>query len=318
MLVTPILRVRKALFLNGANMLSNHDNLPLHKNEEFPQFTENKKNRITSNPPTYCDSMDREFWRAHVFALYCEGRYFAHEAQTLLGISRSHFFRLLAQFRQHGPTSFFNSTAAKPKRGGYSIEFKARVIRLIQERYFDHPPTLTCDILFESHSITISPSTARRWMIEAGLWSTRNSIGRKFHQPRKRQPIYGQQIQIDGSEHLWFERRGPKCCAMVLIDDATGRWQLLRFFKQENSDAYVTCASLYVQRYGRPVRFVSDKHSAIKSDAKITLFEQGLANLNIAHTFANTAPSNGQGRESKPYAPRPVGQILQTCGDIQY
>jgi hypothetical protein len=31
----------------------------------------------------------------------------------------------------------------------------------------------------------------------------------------------GELIQIDGSEHWWFEARGPQCTLLVYIDDAT-------------------------------------------------------------------------------------------------
>ncbi|MBB4403093.1 hypothetical protein GGD52_003618 [Agrobacterium tumefaciens] len=30
-------------------------------------------------------------------------------------------------------------------------------------------------------------------------------------------------VQIDGSEHRWFEDRGPSCSLLVFVDDATGK-----------------------------------------------------------------------------------------------
>jgi hypothetical protein len=33
----------------------------------------------------------------------------------------------------------------------------------------------------------------------------------------------GELIQIDGSDHWWFEGRGPRCTLLVYIDDATSR-----------------------------------------------------------------------------------------------
>jgi hypothetical protein len=33
----------------------------------------------------------------------------------------------------------------------------------------------------------------------------------------------GELVQVDGSEHWWFEDRGPQCTLLVFVDDATGR-----------------------------------------------------------------------------------------------
>jgi hypothetical protein len=41
-------------------------------------------------------------------------------------------------------------------------------------------------------------------------------------QPRLRREAYGELIQIDGSEHRWFEDRGAPRSLLVFIDDATG------------------------------------------------------------------------------------------------
>jgi hypothetical protein len=34
---------------------------------------------------------------------------------------------------------------------------------------------------------------------------------------------FGELVQIDGSEHPWFEDRGPPCTLLVFADDATSR-----------------------------------------------------------------------------------------------
>jgi hypothetical protein len=34
-------------------------------------------------------------------------------------------------------------------------------------------------------------------------------------------------LWIDGSQHWWFEDRGPQCTLLVYVDDATSRLMLL-------------------------------------------------------------------------------------------
>jgi hypothetical protein len=58
-------------------------------------------------------------------------------------------------------------------------------------------------------------------MIAAGLWKDRRARLKPVHQPRYRRDCLGELIQIDGSEHWWFEGRGPQCTLLVYIDDAT-------------------------------------------------------------------------------------------------
>lgn len=60
-------------------------------------------------------------------------------------------------------------------------------------------------------------------MIEAGLWATK-SQRRRFHQPRIRRECYGELIQIDSSEHRWFEERGPRCTLLVFAGLSGGAW----------------------------------------------------------------------------------------------
>lgn len=60
-------------------------------------------------------------------------------------------------------------------------------------------------------------------MSEEGLWLSRKQR-RQFHQPRIRREHFGELVQINGSEHRWFEDRGPRYTLIVFIDDETGHW----------------------------------------------------------------------------------------------
>ena len=66
-------------------------------------------------------------------------------------------------------------------------------------------------------------------MIADGLWIDRRHRLPFPHQPRRRRDCLGELVQIDGSEHAWFEDRGPVCTLLAFVDDATSRIVLLRF-----------------------------------------------------------------------------------------
>jgi hypothetical protein len=91
-------------------------------------------------------------------------------------------------------------------------------------------------------------------MTEAGLWRSRRQR-RHLHQPRRE--CLGELVQIDGSEHRWFEDRAAPCSLLVFIDDAMGRLMQLRFVASESAFSYFEALGGYLEAYGRPVAFYS-------------------------------------------------------------
>jgi len=65
---------------------------------------------------------------------------------------------------------------------------------------------LATEALYERRGLNVGRETVRKWMVEDGLWLSRKQR-RSFHQPRLCREHYGELIQIDGSEHRWFEDR---------------------------------------------------------------------------------------------------------------
>ena len=106
------------------------------------------------------------------------------------------------------------------------------MVELVRTRYADFGPTLAAEVPFEKHSVQVGRETLRRWMVADGLWFSRKQR-RTFHQPRLRS--YGKPVQIDGSEHCWFEQRGEPSTLLVLIYEATSWLMQLRFYPSENA-----------------------------------------------------------------------------------
>ena len=108
-------------------------------------------------------------------------------------------------------------------------------------------------------------------------------------------------MQIDGSEHRWFEDRGPKCSLLVFIDDATSRLMSLAFVPAETTESHVAALNAHLAAHGRPAAFRSDKHSVIRvarEDPKtghgITQFGRALEELGIEILCANSSQAKGR------------------------
>jgi hypothetical protein len=137
-------------------------------------------------------------------------------------------------------------------------------------------------------------------MVQDGLWLSRKQR-RTFHQPRLRREHYGELVQIDGSDHRWFEQRGDACTLLVFIDDATSRLMQLRFVPSESTDSYFEALQGYLEAHGCPVAFYSDKHTVFrvnkpntKGGSGMTQFGRALAELNIEILCANSSQAKGR------------------------
>jgi hypothetical protein len=156
-------------------------------------------------------------------------------------------------------------------------------------------PTLAAEKLSELHGLDLGVETLRQWMIGAGLWVRRKDRLKRIHQPRARRDCLGELVQIDGSEHWWFEDRGPQCTLLVYIDDATSRLMHLKFVQTESTFDHFQATREYLEAHGKPVAFYSDKHGvfrvnsigAVQGDG-MTQFGRSLHALNIDILCANT------------------------------
>ena len=242
-----------------------------------------------------------EIDRMNVLRDLAEDRIGVSEAATLMGLGRRQVLRLAKAFRQHGPVALASRRRGKPSNRSYPQALRTEVIGLIGERYVDFGPTLAGEKLAELHGIRLARETIRQWMMAAGLWKDRRQRTRPVHQPRHRRDCVGELIQIDGSQHWWFEARGPQCTLLVYIDDATSRLMHLQFVETESTFDYFKATRTYLERYGKPIAFYSDKHGVFrvnKADSVggdgMTQFGRALHALNIDIICANSSQAKGR------------------------
>jgi hypothetical protein len=208
--------------------------------------------------------------------------------------------RLLERIRNDGAASIRHKAIGRPSNNRINDGVRDYAVTLVGERYADFGPTLAAEKLAERDGLRVSRETLRSWMVDAGLWLSRKQR-RTFHQPRLRREAYGELVQIDGSEHRWFEDRGAPCSLLVFVDDATGKLMQLRFVRSESAFTYFEALALYLTRHGAPVAFYSDKHSVFrvaKKDARggqgMTQFGRALSELNIEILCANSSQAKGR------------------------
>jgi Winged helix-turn helix len=243
---------------------------------------------------------ERELNRIEVLAQIDDGKLGVEAGAAVLGLTKRQVFRLLKTYRTDGAAAIRHKARGRAANNRIHTARRDYALTLVRERYADFGPTLAAEMLAEHHSLEVSRETLRKWMSEDGLWLSRKQR-RTFHQPRQRREALGELIQIDGSDHRWFEERAAPCTLLVFIDDATSTLMQLLFVVSESAFAYFAALERYLTAHGRPVAFYSDKHSVFrvaKQDAAsghgMTQFGRALCELNIEILCANSSQAKGR------------------------
>jgi hypothetical protein len=243
----------------------------------------------------------QEFGRLEVLLRVQSGHLRVSDACVLIGLQRRQVFRLLRGLKRDGATSLLSKHRGKPSNHRFPAEVRTLALSIVRERYADFGPTLAAEKLAEHHGCSVSRETLRGWMIADGLWQDRRHRLPSPHQPRRRRDCLGELVQIDGSEHAWFEDRGPPCTLLAFVDDATSRLMELRFVKSESAFDYFRTTRAYLEQHGKPVAFYSDKHGIFRVNSKdaaggdgVTQFGRALLTLNIDIICANSPQAKGR------------------------
>src|ERR1700746_3158760 len=229
-------------------------------------------------------------------------------AAQLLGRSERQVWRVFEAFRSAGAAGLISQKRGRPSNRRTAAAVRAAVLWVVRHNYADFGPTLATEKLAAEHGFSFSSETLRKWMIVDGLWRDRKQR-RRVHQPRPRRECVGELVQVDGSEHWWFEDRGPQCTLLVFVDDATSRLMHLQFVESESTPvqargrlfAYFHAARAYLAAWGKPVAFYSDKHGVFRVNHPgalggdgMTQFGRALHALNIDIICANSSPAKGR------------------------
>jgi hypothetical protein len=243
----------------------------------------------------------QEFARLDVLLRVQSGRLRVADACALINLGRRQLFRLLCGLKKDGAPSLLSKRRGKRSNHRLPDEVRTLALSLVRERYPDFGPTFAAEKLAALHGCEVSRETLRGWMIADGLWADRRHRLPSPHQPRRRRDCLGELVQIDGSEHAWFENRGETCTLLAFIDDASSRLMQMRFVTSESAFDYFRTLRGYVEVHGKPVAFYSDKHNIFRVNNKdavggdgVTQFGRVLSELNIDIICANSPQAKGR------------------------
>jgi transposase len=244
----------------------------------------------------------KEITRLEVMQRLKEKRLQQKEAARLLGLSVRQVKRVWRKYRKQAAKGLVSAKRGQASNHRLDAGVVQQALDLVKQKYSDFGPTLAHEKLVEGHQLQISRESVRKMMIEEGLWKPRRKKKAEVHQMRERRACFGELVQIDGSDHAWFEERGERCTLLVFIDDATGQLVELWFVEEETFFAYCAAVQHYFEREGKPVAFYSDKHGvfrvntaqALGTTAGLTQFGRAMQELDIQIICANSPQAKGR------------------------
>ena len=231
-----------------------------------------------------------ELKRLHIIHKALDKSITQTEAADIIGLCLRQTQRITKAVRLEGDKGIIHKGRGKPSNRALPNKIKDKALKLYKEKYPDFGPTLASEKLFEINKIKLNDETLRLWLLEANI-AYKQRKKRPHRQWRQRKDHFGEMVQMDGSEHDWFEGRGPECVFMGYIDDATGN-PFGRFCPFEGTLPAMGSFKGYVEKYGIPASIYLDKHSTYKSTKKQSIEDQ-LNNQEHLSQFARAVTELG-------------------------
>jgi transposase len=246
----------------------------------------------------------KERLRLEVLSKVSKSSISLQKASELLSVSYRQVLRIWKRFQKEGTAGLKHGLRDRTSNHHFDAARRDRILELYRSKYGDFGPTLAVEYLAKVDGETLSEETLRQWLIEAGIWLPRRR-GSPHRQWRERREHWGDMVQMDGSEHDWFEGRRAKASLMVMIDDATN-WTHAKFFESETTAAAMTVFGEYVGCYGLPRSLYVDRDAiyettrdstveeALKEAAPLTQFGRAMRELGVELILAHSPQAKGR------------------------
>jgi len=234
-------------------------------------------------------------------------------AAGLMAVCYRQSKRIWRRYQDAGDAGLVHRLRGQPSARRKPQALRTQVLALCaEERYEGFGPTLMAEHLLKA-KLVVDHETLRRWRIATNQHTVRRRK-QQHRQWRERKPCFGEMVQLDGSDHDWFEGRGPKCVLMVMVDDATNR-MYCRFFEEETTRASYDVLEGWIQQYGLPGSLYVDRDSIYRCEGVASIAEQ----------LAGKAPQTQFGRAMETlgiklilaHSPQAKGRVERMNGTLQ-
>jgi len=245
--------------------------------------------------------------RLDLFKRVKRGELSVAKAARLLNVSVRQARRLWKRFQLKGDQGLIHGLRGRTGVGANHAlnELRDEAVALCREHYADFGAALASEYLRDRHGLKVGRGTLWRWLADAGLGGRRRRAARHRIR-RERRPCFGELVQMDGSDHDWFEGRGRRCILFAMVDDATN-FLHMRFYDSEDTRSAFDLFGRYVESHGLPSQLYVDKDSIYrvndevacekarqKGQELLTQFGRAMKGLGVGLVFADSPQAKGR------------------------
>jgi len=178
------------------------------------------------------------------------------QAAEIIGISDRHMRRWRERYEEFGYDGLFDRRRGKPSPKRVPLAVVEQVLGLYRDRYPDLNVRHFHEKLSHEHQIELSYSWVKQALQGAGLVAR----GRKRRVHRKRRPLPGMLLHIDGSRHRWFQD-DRWYDLIVILDDATSEIYYAQLVEEESTLTVMAGLKEVIERKGVFCALYSDRGS---------------------------------------------------------
>ena len=179
------------------------------------------------------------------------------EAAEIAGMSVRNMQRKRQAYIDYGYNGLFDKRRGKISYHRVPMATAERVLALYRDKYPDFNVRHFHDKLKESEDISLSYSWVKQALQGAGLVARKNKRG---PHRRRRPPLAGMLLHIDGSKHRWFQD-DRYYDLLVILDDATSRIYYAQLVEEESTRTVMTALREVIEREGLFCALYSDRAS---------------------------------------------------------
>lgn len=250
-----------------------------------------------------------------ILVRYDERRLDLIAALALLGVKRSRFFKVLAEYRanKNGFTSAYER--ATPKRISVATEDLIKKELLKEKKLIINPKipiteynyAAVHDTLRDVHKIHVSTKTIIRRAKEYDCYLEPRI--KKIHDREVITNYVGELIQHDSSHHQWSPYVDAKWYGITSLDDYSRRILFGDLFEVENRWNHILASESLILTYGCPQKYYADQHSIfrfvekrdsqwkkniLETDAVDPQWKQTLKECGVGVTYALSPQAKGK------------------------
>jgi len=178
------------------------------------------------------------------------------QAAEIIGIGDRQMRRWHERYEEFGIRGLYDRRRGKPSPKRVPLGEVEKVLQLYREKYFDLNVRHFHEKLVAEHQVQLSYSWVKGLLQGAGLVAK----GRKRGAHRKRRPLPGMLLHMDGSRHRWFQDE-RWYDLIVILDDASSAIYYAQLVEEESTATVMAALWEVIERQGLFCALYSDRGS---------------------------------------------------------